>query len=29
LYLSGTEADVRQACDAAVRAIEALPGRSK
>jgi ethanolamine utilization microcompartment shell protein EutL len=29
LYLSGTEAEVRQARDAAVKAIEALPGRSR
>jgi len=29
LYLSGTEAEVRQARDAAVKAIEALPGRAK
>ena len=29
LYLSGTEAAVRQARDAAVKAIEALPGRTK
>jgi ethanolamine utilization microcompartment shell protein EutL len=29
LYLSGTEADVRQARDAVVKAIEALPGRAK
>jgi len=29
LYLSGTEAEVRQARDAAVKAIETLPGRAK
>ena len=29
LYISGTEAAVRQARDAAVKAIEALPGRGK
>jgi len=29
LYISGTEAEVRQARDAAVKAIEALPGRSR
>ena len=29
LYISGTEAEVRQARDAAVKAIEALPGRAK
>ena len=29
LYLSGTDAEVRQARDAAVKAIEALPGRGK
>jgi ethanolamine utilization microcompartment shell protein EutL len=29
LYLSGTEAEVRQAREAAVKAIEALPGRAK
>ena len=29
LYLSGTEAEVRQARDAAVKTIEALPGRAK
>ncbi len=29
LYFSGTDAEVRQARDAAIKAIEALPGRSK
>jgi len=29
LYFSGTDAEVRQARDAAIRAIEALPGRTK
>jgi ethanolamine utilization microcompartment shell protein EutL len=29
LYFSGTDAAVRQARDAAIKAIEALPGRSK
>ncbi len=29
LYISGTEAEVKQARDAAVKAIEALPGRAK
>jgi ethanolamine utilization microcompartment shell protein EutL len=29
LYLSGTEAEVRQAREAAVKAIETLPGRTK
>jgi ethanolamine utilization microcompartment shell protein EutL len=29
LYISGTEAEVRQARDAVVKSIEALPGRSK
>jgi ethanolamine utilization microcompartment shell protein EutL len=29
LYLSGTEAEVRQARDAAVKTIETLPGRTK
>jgi ethanolamine utilization microcompartment shell protein EutL len=29
LYFSGTDAEVRQARDAAVKAIEALPGRTK
>ena len=29
LYISGTEAEVRQARDAAVKTIEALPGRAK
>ncbi len=29
LYFSGTDAEVRQACDAAIKAIESLPGRSK
>jgi len=29
LYISGTEAEVQQARDAAVKAIEALPGRAK
>lgn len=29
LYFSGTDAEVRQARDAAIKAIEALPGRTK
>lgn len=29
LYFSGTDAEVRQARDAAIKAIEALPGRAK
>jgi ethanolamine utilization microcompartment shell protein EutL len=29
LYFSGTDAEVRQARDAAIKAIESLPGRSK
>ena len=29
LYLSGTESEIRQARDAVVKAIEALPGRAK
>ncbi len=29
LYLAGTESDIRQARDAVVKAIEALPGRAK
>lgn len=29
LYFSGTDAEVRQARDAAIKSIEALPGRSK
>jgi len=29
LYFSGSDAEVRQARDAAIKAIEALPGRTK
>jgi ethanolamine utilization microcompartment shell protein EutL len=29
LYFSGTDAEVRQARDAAIKSIEALPGRTK